>query len=144
MHLVRNVEALQQNRSIGFGGIAVFLADDAFEFAQFHAVRVGHLMLRIDNFAFFERSPQAPVAHDDRVNHAILIEGELILAQNSELARAYDSSLLRLKFAGQKLHERGFTRAVGAGKAVALPRNKAGGNFVEQNFSAVAHGHVAD
>ena len=142
--LVGNIEALQQNRGVGFGGVAVFLADNAFQFAEFHAVRIGHLVLGIDDFAFFQSGPQAPVAHDDRVDHAILVEGKLILAQNAELPRADDGSLLRLKFAGQKLHEGGLAGAVGAGEAVALPRNKAGGNFVEQNFGAVAHGHIAD
>src|SRR5208282_2610896 len=144
VHPVGNVETLQQNRRVGLGGVAFFLADNAFQFAEFHTVGVRHLMLRIDQFTFFESGPQAPVAHNDRVNHTILIEGELILAQHTELARADDGSLLRFKFTGQKLHERGFARAVGAGKAVALPRNKSGGNFVEQNFGAVAHGHIAD
>src|SRR5208282_4481033 len=101
-------------------------------------------MLRIDEFALFESSPQTPVAHDDCVDHAILAEGELILAQNAELPRTNDGSLLRLQFAGQKLHEGGFARAVGTGKAVTFPGNKAGGNFVEQNFGAVAHGHSTD
>ena len=35
------------------------------------------------------------VAHDDGVEHAILIEGKLVLAQNSELSGADNSSLLR-------------------------------------------------
>ena len=144
MHFVWNVEPLQQNRGIALGGVAIFLADDAFEFAEFHTVRIGHLMLRIDDLALFECGPQTPVAHDDGVDDAIFIEGKLILAQNAKLARPDDGSLLRVEFAGQKLHERGFPRAVRAGKAVALPRNKSGGNFVKQNFGAVAHGHIAD
>ncbi len=144
MHLVGNIEALQQNRGVRFGGVAVFLADDAFEFAEFHSVRVRQFRFRIDDFAFFESGPQAAIAHDDRIDDAILIEGKLILAQNSQLARADDGSLLRFKFTGEKLHERGFTRPIGTGEAVALPRNKAGGNFVEQNFGAVAHGHITD
>src|SRR5208282_3577271 len=126
VHRVGNIEALQQNGSVGFSGVAVFFADDAFEFAEFHTVGVRHVVLCVDDFAFFESGPQAPVTPDDRVDHAILIESELILAQNSELARADDGSLLRLEFAGQKLHKGGFARAVGAGKAVALPRYKAG------------------
>ena len=142
--LIGNVETLQQNRRIGFGGIAVFFADDAFQFAQLHAILIGHLVLGIDQLAFFQSGPQAPVAHDDGVDHAIVIEGKLVLAQHAELARTDDGSFLRLQFAGQQLHKRGFARAIGPGEAIALPRHKAGGDFVKQNFGAVAHGHIAD
>ena len=79
----------------------------------------------------FQSRPQTAVAHDDSVDHAILVEGELILTQNAKLARTNDSSLLRVEFAGQKLHKRGFARAIGAGEAVALPRHKTGGHFVK-------------
>ena len=51
--LVGNVETLQQNRCVRFGGITIFLAYDAFQFPEFHAVRICHLMLCIDDFAFF-------------------------------------------------------------------------------------------
>jgi hypothetical protein len=42
-----NVEALQQNRGVALGGIAVFVADDAFELAEAHAVRVGQRLLGV-------------------------------------------------------------------------------------------------
>ena len=90
------------------------------------------------------RRPQPLVAHDDGVDHAIGVEGELVLAQDAELARADDGALLRLEFAGEHLHESGLAGAVGAGQAVALARRKGGGDFVEQNFGAVAHGNIAD
>src|ERR1035438_1815759 len=107
MLLVGNIETLQQNRSVRFGGVAVFLADNAFEFAEFHAVRVGHFMLGVDDFPFFQSGPQAPIAHDHGVDHTMLIEGELILAQNAKLPRTDDSSLLRIEFTRQQLHEPG-------------------------------------
>ena len=58
--------------------------------------------------------------------------------------RADHRSLLRLQLAGQQLHESGFAGAVRPGQAVALPRRKGRGYLVEQNFGAVAHGHVTD
>src|SRR5450755_1255198 len=128
---VGNIEALEQNRGVAFGGVAIFLADDAFEFAELHAVGVGHLRLRVDDFTLFERGPQALVAHDHGVDYAIFIESELILAQDAELAGTDDGSLLGIQFAGQKLHEGRLAGAVGAGEAIAFPRNKAGGNFVK-------------
>jgi hypothetical protein len=42
MELVRDVEALQQRRRIALGGVAVFLADDALELTEAHALLVGH------------------------------------------------------------------------------------------------------
>ncbi len=68
VQLVGNVEALQQNGGVGFGGVAVFLADDAFQFAELHAVGVGHLRLGIDSVALFQGGPQPLVAHDDGVD----------------------------------------------------------------------------
>ena len=42
--LVGNVEALQQHRGVALGGVAVFFADNAFQFAEPHAIGVGHLV----------------------------------------------------------------------------------------------------
>ena len=64
--------------------------------------------------------------------------------KHAQLPRTHHRSLLRIHFAGQDLHERGFARAVGPGQAIALARRERRGNFVEQNFSAVAHGHITD
>ncbi len=85
VQFVGNVEALQQDGRVGFGGVAVFFADDALEFAQPHAVFVGHLGLGVNTVALFHSCPEALVAHDDRVDHAIRVEGELVLAEHAEL-----------------------------------------------------------
>ena len=126
------------------GRIAVFFADDAFEFAQAHAVGVGHFGLGINLVALFQGCPQAFVAHDDGVDHAIGVKGELVLAQHAELSRANDGALLGVEFAGKKLHEGGFSGPVGTGQAIALARRKGGRDVFEQNFGAVAHRYIAD
>ena len=48
VQFVGNVEPLQQNRGVGFGGVAVLFADDAFQLAEPHAVFVGDLRLGVD------------------------------------------------------------------------------------------------
>ena len=58
VHLVRNVEALQQDGGVALGLVAVFLADNALELAQAHAVGFGHLGLGVEHVALFERAPQ--------------------------------------------------------------------------------------
>ena len=45
VQFVGDVETLQQDRRIALGGVAVFFADNAFEFAETHTVFVGHLGL---------------------------------------------------------------------------------------------------
>ena len=88
MQLVRDVEALQQDRRVALGGVAVLFADDALELAEAHAVLVGHVGLRVEH----ARAP-ASAAHSrslpmiDGVDDAELVEGELILAQDAELVR---------------------------------------------------------
>ena len=91
-----NVQTVQQHGGVALGRVAAFFADNAFEFAEPHAVFVGQLGLCVKHLAFLQRLPQRLVAHDHRVDHAESVERELILAQNAELLRPRDGALLRL------------------------------------------------
>ena len=42
-----DAQAVEQHRGVGFGGVAAFFADDAFEFAEAHAVFVGQFFVRL-------------------------------------------------------------------------------------------------
>ena len=90
-----DVEAVEEDGGVGFGGVAVFVADDAFELAEAHAVGVGELGLLVDAVALFKGGPEGLVAHDDGVDDAVGVEGELVLAEDAELARADDGAFLR-------------------------------------------------
>ena len=118
-----HAQAVEQHGGVGLRGVAAFLADDAFELAQAHAILVGELVVRfgVERVAFFERPPERRVAHDDRVDDAKRVEGELILAQNAELLGARDRAFGRLQIAGQDLHQRRFSGAVGTGDGIAPP-----------------------
>ena len=85
-----HTQAVEQHRGVGFRRVAAFFADDAFELAEAHAVLVGQLVVRlvVERVAFLERPPERRVAHDDGVDHAELVEGELVLAQHAELLGA--------------------------------------------------------
>ena len=139
-----NVEAIEEHGGVGFGGVAVFVADHAFEFAQPHAVGVGQLGLLVDAVALFKGGPERLVAHDDGVDDAIGIEGELVLTENAEFARADDGAFLRVELAGEDLHEGGFAGAVGPGESVAAAGDKADADFFKEDLGAVTHGDVAD
>ena len=52
-----NVEAIEQDGSVGFRGVAVFVADHAFEFAEPHAVCVGEFRLLVDAIALVKCGP---------------------------------------------------------------------------------------
>ncbi len=139
---VRNVQPLQQNRRVAFGFVSVLVADNPFELAEAHAFGVGHLALRVEPLALFERAPEAVVAHDDRVDHAEGVERVLVLAQDAHLRRAHDDAALRRLFAGQQLHERGFAGAVRAGEAVAPARRKRRRHVVEEDLRPKPHRHT--
>ena len=126
MDLFGDVETVEENGGVGFSGVAVLVADDAFELAETHAVFVGHFGFLVDAVALFKGGPEWLVAHDDGVDDAVGVEGELILTEDAEL------------------HECRFAGAVGPGEAVATAGDEADGDFFEENFSAVAHGDVAD
>ena len=139
-----NVEAVEEDGGVGLGGVAVLVADDAFELAEAHAVGVGQFGLLVDAVALFEGGPERLVAHDDGVDDAIGVEGELVLAEHAELARADDGALLRVELAGEDLHEGGFAGAVGSGEAVAAAGDKGDADVLEEHLRAVAHGDIAD
>ena len=139
-----NVEAVEEDGGVGFGGVSVFVADDAFELAESHAVGVGEFGLLVDAVALFEGGPERLVAHDDGVDDAIGVEGELVLTEDAEFARADDGAFLRVELAGEDLHEGGFAGAVGAGESVAAAGDKADADVFKEDLRAVAHGDVAD
>ena len=53
----RQVEAIQQHGGVALRAVAVLLAHNAFQFAQPHAVCVGHFRLGIDAVTLFQRGP---------------------------------------------------------------------------------------
>ena len=141
---VGDVEAGEQDGGVALGRVPVVLADDAFELAEAHAVVVGQRRLGVEPIALLERRPQHGVAHDHRVDDAVRVEGELILAQDAEPRRPADAALLRLQVARQQLHEGRLAGAVRPGQAVAPARRKGRRHLVEEHLRPVPHGHARD
>ena len=84
VQIVRNVQPLEQNGRVALGRVPVLLADDALEFPEPHAVVVGHVEFGVEPLAFLERGPQPRVAHDDGVDDAEGVEGELVLLEDAQ------------------------------------------------------------
>ena len=60
MKILGNIQSIQQDRGIDFGGIPAFVANDAFELAKPHAVLIGKscMIFGIQDFAFLQGVPQ--------------------------------------------------------------------------------------
>ena len=141
---VRDVEALQEDGGVGLGFVAVFIADDAFEFAEAGAVFIGHLRLGIDDLALFESGPQGLVAHDDGVDDAVGVELVLVLLEDADFFGADNVALLGVDLAGEDLHEGRFAGAVWAGEAVTAARGEGDGDILKEELGAVTHGDTGD
>ena len=145
MELGVNVQTLQQSSGIGFGRVAAVVADDPLKLAEAHAVLVGPIRcIFVEPFAFLQRLPQRGVPHDHGVDDAVVIERELILAEDADFLGARNRTLGWLQFAGQDFHERRLTGAIGAGNRVASSLLESGVHFFKQNAGAEAHGEVVD
>ena len=145
MQRFRNIQTLEQNRGVRFRGIAAFVSDNALELAHAHAVFVGPVGgIGVERFTLLQRVPERSVAHDHRIQNAVGIEGELILAQDPDLLRPGYGTLGGFNFAGQDFHERGFARSIGAGDGVAPSLLEGGGHVFKKNAGAEAHGNVVD
>jgi hypothetical protein len=78
-----DIETLEQDGGVALGGVAVLVADDAFQSPR----RMPSWSVRspcVQLLALFERAPQPRVAHDDGVDGAEAVEGVLILAQHAD------------------------------------------------------------
>ena len=141
-----NAEPVEQHGRVGFRGVAVIFADDAFKLAQAHAVGIGQLVVRlvVESFALLQRLPQRAVAHDYRVDHALIVEGKLVLGQNAQLLGPGDVALGGLDLAGQNFHQGRFARAIRPGNAIAAASKEGGGDVLEEDPRPIAHRNVVN
>src|SRR5882757_4050210 len=118
MHLIGDIESLQQNRSIGLGLIAILFTDDTFKLAQADAVIVSQFGFVVESFALFKCGPQRLVTHNDGIDYTIGIEGILVLAEDTQLARTHHRALLRLMLGGEDLHKGRLASTIRTGEAI--------------------------
>ena len=142
--LQRNAQPEQQLAGTGFGGVTLEFGEAHFQVGDLHAVLVAHLRLGIDALALRRDFPQLLVAHDHGIDHALVFERELILAQLAQPRGDVLHHLTagRLQIAPQNLHEGGLAAAVGADQAVAMATAEFDGYVLEQRLGAKLHGDV--
>jgi hypothetical protein len=88
------------------------------------------------------RAFQGLVAHDDGIDDAELVEGELVLAEDAHLLRALDRPAVLLQFPGEHLHECGLPASIRPSEAIAAPRGERRGHILEKDLRAKAHRHI--
>ena len=142
--LQRNIQPEQQLAGAGLGGVAVQLGEVHLQVRDLHAVFLAHLRQRVDAVALLLDPPQLVVAHDDGIQHRVVLEGELVLAQLAEALAGLHRHVARagLQIAAQDLHQGGFSTAVGADQAVAIAAAELDGDVLEQRLAAELHGDV--
>ena len=143
---VFDAEAVEQDGGVGLGGVAALFADDAFEFAEAHAVFVGQLVVGLG----VER-----VALCRAFQSGALPMITVSITRNSSKAnwswRRTPSFLGRVTepLVGsispvQDLHQSGLAGAVRTGDGIAAPRQERAGDVFEQSSGAEAHGDVVE
>ncbi|MND77665.1 hypothetical protein D3C80_693600 [compost metagenome] len=140
----RDADAEQQFAGARFGGITVHLAVGHFQIGHFIAVFFAHFSQRINAIALFLHRPQFVVAHDDGVQHAVLLESELILTQFTQaLVRIEEHvAAARHQIAAQDFHKCRFAAAVGADQTIAVTAAKLNGDVFKQRLTAKLHSDV--
>ena len=142
--LLRDAEAVQQHRRLGFRFVAVHLGKFRLQLAGADAVLLGELRLGVDRLALGHDLEEARVPHDDGVEDRLLVEGELVLPQHRDpLAGADDDlPLVRLDLAGENLQKGRLAGAVGADQAVAVARGELDIDVLENDPLAVGKGDI--
>src|SRR3569832_942376 len=90
------------------------------------------------------RSFQLGATHDHRVQHRVILEGELVLAQLTEPLIGVDADIARarLKGAAQYLHQRRLARAIGPDQAVTIAAAELDRDILVQRLGPELHGDV--
>ena len=135
----RDAKAFEEGCRARFRRVAVFFANDAFEFRETHADVVGHLDL-VQALFLLHGAPKRLVSHHDGVEDARLLIREVILLQDAdtELLGDVHPALIGVFFAGDDLEERRLSRAIRAHERIALAWVEAHGDVLEEDFWAEA------
>ena len=97
------------------------------------------MRLGIKCIAFFESFPEDGVAHDDRVNDAEFVEGELVLTEDPHLLGASDVAHGGFLLTSENLHKSGLAGAIGAGNGIASAFHEGSGHVFEKDARAEPH-----
>ena len=110
------------------------------------AVLFGEVLLGVEGVLLLHDIVEPLVAHDDRVQHRVLVVLEVVLLQNAHPLILGDHHLAggRLQIPGEDPQEGGLSGAVGADDAVAVAGNELQLHVLEQGLAAEVHAYIVD
>ncbi len=144
VQLARDSYAQQQLAGARLRGVAVVLGELRLEVGRAHVVLFGRVGVGVDRVALGHRLPHLAVADHHHVEHAQVLEGELVLAQLAQsLVRVeHHVARARLEVAAEDLHERRLAGTVRADQAVAVAVAELDGDVLEQGLGPELHRDV--
>ena len=144
LHVKADAQAGEDHLGVALGVPSVQLRELALQHAGALAVRIGKVLLRVELVLFLHDLIQALVAHDDRLEHLVLVKLKVILLEHGHALARRDDDLAGggLQIAGEHLEEGGLARTVGADDAVAVAGCELDVDVFEQRLAAVGQGHV--
>ena len=134
----------KQYRRLRLHFIAVHFGKFPLKFRGADAVLLGKFRLGVNRLPFGHHLVETFVSHYDRVEDGLLIESELILAENrNSLPRTDDNlALVRFSFTGEDLQKSGLAGAVRADQAVAVTGSELDVDVFKDNPLAVGEGDI--
>ncbi|CAI8783898.1 protein of unknown function [Methylococcus capsulatus] len=142
--LQRNAHTQQQFAGTGFCGIAVIFGKGGLQLRRPHVVVLARVRIGVDRIALGHRRPHLGVPHHHDVQHPLVLEGELILAQLAQTHVEVERNITggRLQIAAEDFHEGRLAAAVGPDQAITVALAELDGDVFEQRLDAELHGDV--
>ena len=146
MQLCGDAQTLENLTGVGLCLPAAQLCKFRLQFRSPEPVFVGEVGLFVKGVLLFPHPVQPLVAHDHRVQHRMGVVGELILLQDGHADAGLDGNGPGggVQLPGEDPQEGGFSGAVGAYDAIAVPGGKLQVYPLEQPLAAKLHAKVVD
>ena len=139
-------QALDQAAHVALCLPAVHIGELRLQLAGLHAVLVSEVLLGVEGVLLLHDVVEPLVAHDDRVQHGVLVVLEVVLLQHAHPLVLGDHHLAGggLQVPGEDAEEGGLPRAVGTDDAVAVTGSEFQVHVLEQGLSAEIETDVID
>ncbi|EXI69829.1 MAG: hypothetical protein AW08_00322 [Candidatus Accumulibacter adjunctus] len=140
----RNADAEQQFAGARLGAVAAILGKAGFEVGGVHVVGLARVGVGVDGVLLEHAGPHLLMPHHDDVDHPLLLEGELVLAQvgHALVDVLRDVAGSGFELASENLHQGRLARAIGADQSVTIALAELERDVLEEGARPELHGDV--
>ena len=144
MLLDGNLQPKQQFARTRLGRVAVVLGEMSLKIGRQHVIVVACLRICVDRVTLGHGIPHFRVAHQDHIEHAEILESELILTQFAHASSGFERDVARggFKIAADDFHQGRFARPIGANQAIAVAIPEFDTDVLEQRLRSELDGEV--